>query len=163
MAIKVTKQRDCPQSQQGKAVKGVHGQIHGLTPIQQQQSTNGLAQHTRSKTTGMAPACATPRASGYKTPSKAVVTEIEPAGPEASTQNDDDYVYMPRKKMAPVDDGLTETVQRHVSQSAGPQNAAPVLHSVPAQLAGTRVTAVTWRFQYHLFRACLGRAAWRMW
>ena len=30
--------------------------------------------------------------------------------------------------------GLTETVQHQVSQSAGPQNAAPVLHSVPVQL-----------------------------
>ena len=36
--------------------------------------------------------------------------------------------------MAPVDCGLTETVQQHVSQSARPQNAAPVLHSVPVQL-----------------------------
>ena len=30
--------------------------------------------------------------------------------------------------------GLTETVQHQVSQSAGPQNAAPVLHSIPVQL-----------------------------
>ena len=30
--------------------------------------------------------------------------------------------------------GLTEAVQHQMSQSAGPQNAAPVLHSVPAQL-----------------------------
>ena len=52
------KQRDCPQSQQGKAGKGV--QSHGQTPIQQQQSTSGPAQHTRSKTTGMAPASANP-------------------------------------------------------------------------------------------------------
>ena len=34
----------------------------------------------------------------------------------------------------PVGNGLTETVQHHVSQSAGPHNAAPVLHSVPVQL-----------------------------
>ena len=33
------KQRDCPQSQQGTAGKGVHGQSHGQTPIQRQQST----------------------------------------------------------------------------------------------------------------------------
>ena len=50
------KQWDCPQSQQGKAGKDVHGQSHGQIPIKQQQSTNGPAQHTRSKTTGMAPA-----------------------------------------------------------------------------------------------------------
>ena len=58
------KQWDCPQSQQGKAGKGVHDQSHGQTPIQQQQSTNSPAQDSRSKTTGMAPASATPRASG---------------------------------------------------------------------------------------------------
>ena len=33
-----------------------------------------------------------------------------------------------------MDYGLTETAQHQVSQSAGPQNAAPVLHSVPVQL-----------------------------
>ena len=33
-----------------------------------------------------------------------------------------------------MDYGLTETVQHQVSQKAGPQNAAPVLHSVPVQL-----------------------------
>ena len=33
-----------------------------------------------------------------------------------------------------MDYGLTETVQHQVAQSAGPQNAAPVLHSVPVQL-----------------------------
>ena len=36
--------------------------------------------------------------------------------------------------MAPVDNGATGTVQHQVSQSARPQNAAPVLHSVPVQL-----------------------------
>ena len=132
------KQWDCPQSQQGKAGKGVHDQSHGQTPTQHQQSTNGSAQHTRSKTTGMAPASANPRASGYQTASKAVVTKTEPAAPEASTQNDEDYVYIrvPRK-MAPVDNGLTETVQHQVSHSDGPQNAAPVLHTVPVQPAAT--------------------------
>ena len=84
----------------------------------------------------MAPASATPRASAYKTASKAMVTETEPAVPEPSTQNDNDYVYIrvPRERMAPVDQGLTETVRHQVSQSAGPQSAAPVLHSVPVQL-----------------------------
>ena len=71
------KQWDCPQSQQGEAGKGVHGQSHGQSPMQQQQSTSGPAQHTLSKTTGMAPASATPRANAYKTASKAVVTEID--------------------------------------------------------------------------------------
>ena len=103
---------------------------------QQQQSTSGPAQHTRTKTTGMAPASATPRASAYKTASKALVTENELVAPEPSTQNDDDFVYIrvPRERMASVDKGLIETVQHQVSQSAGPQNAAPVLHSVPVQL-----------------------------
>ena len=130
-------QRDCPQSQQRNAGKVVHGKSHGRTPIQQQQqSTSGPDQHARSKTTGMATASATPRAGGHKTTSKAVVTETEPAAPEASTQNHDDYVYtrVPREKMVPVENGLNETVQHQVSQSAGPQNAAPVQHSVPVQL-----------------------------
>ena len=72
----------------------------------------------------------------YKTASKAVVTETEPAAPEPSRRNDDDYVYIrvPRERMAPVDYGLTETVQHQVPQSAGPQNATPVLRSVPVQL-----------------------------
>ena len=76
------KQRDCPQSQQGKAGKGVHRQTHGQTPVQQQQSPSGPPQHTRSKTTGMAPATATPRARAHKTALKAVVTEPEPDVPE---------------------------------------------------------------------------------
>ena len=49
------KQWDCPQSQQGNVGKGVHGQSHGQTPIQQQQFTNGPPLRTRSKTTEMAP------------------------------------------------------------------------------------------------------------
>ena len=106
------KQRDCPRSQQGTGGKGVHAQSKGQIPIQQQQSTNGPAQHTRSKKTGMAPAPATLRASGYKTASKAVITEAEPAAPEASTQDDAGNVFIrvPREKMVPVDNGPTETV-----------------------------------------------------
>ena len=52
------------------------------------------------------------------------------------TQENDNYVYIrvPREKVAPVDTGLTETVQHHASQSAGPQNAAPVLQSAPVHL-----------------------------
>ena len=48
--------------------------------------------------------------------------ETEPAAPDVSTQNDDDYVYIrvPGEKMSPMDSGLTETVQHQVSQSAGP-------------------------------------------
>ena len=87
----------------------------------------------------MASASATPRASGYQTPSKSVATKTKLAAPEASKQNDEDYVYIrvPREKMAPADNGLTETVQHRVSQRAGPQNAAPVLHTVPVQPAAT--------------------------
>ena len=119
----------------------MHGQSHGQAPKQenqQQQSPSGPAQHTGSKTTGAVPAFATPTggASGYKTASKAVVAGTEPAAPAASTQTDDDYVYIcvPRAKVAPVDTGRTETVKHHVAQSPGPQNAAPVLQSVPVQL-----------------------------
>ena len=131
------RQRDCPQSQQGNAGEGVHGQSHGQTPIQQQQSTGDAAQHTRSKGIGMAPTTATPRASGYKTASKAVVTETDPAAPEVSTHNDDDYVSIrvPQEKMVPVDNVLTEMVQHQISRSAVPKNAVPVLHSIPVQLS----------------------------
>ena len=115
------KQWDCPQSQQGKAGKGVHGQNHDQIPVQQRNSPSGSAQHTRSKTIGMAPATPPPRASAYKTASKAVVTETEPAAPEPSRRNDE-YVYIrvPRERMAPVDYGLTKTAQHQVSRSAGP-------------------------------------------
>ena len=84
----------------------------------------------------MACASATPGASGYNTVYKAVVTEIEPAAPEASTQKGDDNVYilLPREKMAPVDNRTTKTVQHQVFQSPGPQNTGPDLHSVPVQL-----------------------------
>ena len=93
-----SQQCDCPQSQQGKAEKGVRGRSHGQDPKQQQQqqqqSTSGPAQHTRSKASGAAPASATPTAgaSGYKTASKAVVTGTEPVATAASTQKVDDYV-----------------------------------------------------------------------
>ena len=58
-----------------------------------------------------------------------MVAGTEPAAPAASALKDDDYVYIlvPRENVAPVDTGRTEIVQHHVSQSAGPQNAAPVL------------------------------------
>ena len=65
-----------------------------------------------------------------------MVTETERAAPEPSRKNDDDYVYIrvPRERMTPAEYWLTKTVQHQESQSAGPQNAAPVLHSVPVQL-----------------------------
>ena len=47
------------------------------------------------------------------------------------------YIRVPRERMTPVDSGLTETVQHQVSHSAGPQNAAPGLHTVPVQPAAT--------------------------
>ena len=135
---------DCLQIHKNKAEKGVHGQSHGQDPKQQQQqqqqqqSTSGLAQHTRGKATGMAPASATPTAGAteYKTASKTVVTGTEPDAPAASTQTDDNYVYIrvPQVKVAPVDTGRTDRVQHHVSQTSGPQNASPVLQSDPVQL-----------------------------
>ena len=133
-------QRDCPHSQQSKAGRGVHGQSHGQTPKQQhqRQSASGPAQHTRSQATRAAPASTTPTAgaSGYKTASKAVVAGTQPAAPAASTHKDGDYVYIRvlREKTAPVDTRRTETVQHHVSQSDGPQNASPVRQSVMVQL-----------------------------
>ena len=65
-------------------------------------------------------------------------TATEPASPAASTQNGDVYVYIrvPREKLVPVDTGLTETVQHHISQSAGPQNSVPVQAPVLYQWLG---------------------------
>ena len=64
----------------------------GLTEVvrldSRQQSTNGRTHHSRSKTTGMAPASANPRASAFKTASKAMSTETELAATEPSTQKD---------------------------------------------------------------------------
>ena len=43
--------------------------------------------------------------------------------PAVYTQMDDDYVYIrvTREKVVPVGTGFIETVQHHVSQSAGPE------------------------------------------
>ena len=62
-----------------------------------------------------------------------MVTGTEPATTAASTQKAEDsvYIHVPREKVAPVDTERTETVQHHVSQSAGPQKAAPVVQSAP--------------------------------
>ena len=94
MASRDISSRTAPKASRAKAGKGIYGQTHGQTPVQQEQSPSGLAQHIRSTTIGMAPATATPRASAYKTASKAVVTETEPAAAEPSVRNDDDYVYI---------------------------------------------------------------------
>ena len=65
-----------------------------------------------------------------------MVTGTEPAATAASTQKVDDNVSIsvPREKVAPVDTERTETVQHYVSQSAGPQNAVPLLQSVSVRL-----------------------------
>ena len=47
------------------------------------------------------------------------------------------HIRVPREKMAPVDNGLNETVMHQACQGAGPQNAAPVLHSIPVQPSAT--------------------------
>ena len=98
----------------------------------------------------MAAASVAPRASGYQTASKAVVTKTEPSVPEGSVQNDKYYVkdIVPPEKMASLDNGLTETLQHQVSQSAGPHNAAPILclhriHTIPVQPVAT--TSQQWR------------------
>ena len=109
---------------------------------------------------GVADAGAIPAAgdSGYKIPSKAVVTGIEPAAPAVSTDKDDCvHIAVPREKVAPVDTGRTETVQHHVSQSAGPQRAAPVFQSVPVQLPHPRrgsVLEIPAPFRTRVSRSC---------
>ena len=131
MASRDTSGASAPEA--NRASRGKASIIRATT--QQQQSTKGPAQLTRSKTTEMAHASATSRACGYQAASKAVVTKPELAAPKESTQNDDNYVYIRvgRENMAPVDNGLTETVQDQVFQNAGPQYAAPVLFTVLVQ------------------------------
>ena len=101
---------------------------------------------------------------GTRPPQKRWLLRRNPATSEASTQNDDDYelIRVSREKMAPVGNGLAETVLYQVSQSAGRHNSAPVIPSIPLQ-PPARVTAVAWRCQHHFSYSCLGRAAWRMW
>ena len=71
------------------------------------------------------------RARGYKTASRGVATEAEPA-PETTTQKHSLYVYMRvlRWKMAPLDNSLTDTMQHHVFQLARQQYAAEVLRCI---------------------------------
>ena len=123
----------CPQSQQTKTEKGVHGQSHGNTCKHQKQekSTSGLAQHTWCTAIGTVPASTTLKAgaSWDKTGSKAVVTGTEPAAPAVFKQKDDEYVNIrvPRDKVAPVDTERSEMIRHRVSSSAGPNPSAPVL------------------------------------
>ena len=110
----------CPQSQQTKTEKGVHGQSHGNTCKHQKQekSTSGLAQHTWCTAIGTVPASTTLKAgaSWDKTGSKAVVTGTELVAPAASKQKDGEYVYIrvPRDKVARVGTGRTRTVKHRV-------------------------------------------------
>ena len=138
MASKVTSSRTAAKASRARRGKASMAKATGRPPYSSSGPQTVQLSIPRARP-GMAPASATPRASTYKTASKAVVTKTEPAAPEPSRRNDSDYVYIcvPRELMAPVDYGLTETVQHKVSQSAGPHNAAPVLHSVPLQLPAT--------------------------
>ena len=87
----------------------------------------------------MPPVTANPRASGCQAATKSVAAETAPAAHEAFTRNDEAYVYIrvPGEKMAPVGNGLTETVQHEDFHSPGPQNLATYLHAVPMQPAAT--------------------------
>ena len=140
VASKVTSNGTATNATRARREKTFMAKGRGHAPEQQQrqQSPSGPTQHAQSNATGTAAASATftARAREYKTASKSVVTGTEPAAHTASTQKDDNYVYIqvPRKKVAPVKTGRTETVHHNVSQSAGPQNAAPVLQSVSVKL-----------------------------
>ena len=163
------KQWDCHQGQQGKGRIGVHGQSHGQAPKQQQQqqqSTSDPGKHTRSKHTGTAPASATHTTgtSGYITASKAVVTVTEPAAPAASTQTGGDYVYT---AAAGKHDASGYRAHRDGAAPCFPERWAAKCRTNPSISCGTaadtRVRVVTWRFQHHFVRACLGLAVWQVW
>ena len=115
---------------------GAHRQGREQTPIQQrlQQFTSGLSQRMPDKATEMGRTADTSWASGYCL--IVVVTETDLAASEASTLNDENYVYVrvSPEEMAPVDNVLTETVHHQISRSAGQHDATPVLHSVTVQI-----------------------------
>ena len=72
------------------------------------------------------------------------------------------YIRVPRENVPPVDTRRTEKVQHHVSQSAGPQNVAPVFQSVKVELpqpASQQCLGDSRTISY----ACPGLAAWRVW
>ena len=85
-----------------------------------------------------------------------MVTGTEPDAPASSTQEDYDYVYilLPRENVALVDTGRTETVQHHVSQSAGLQNGAPVCDTAVID-SGLRRCGVTYVVFLTVWRAII--------
>ena len=119
------KQWDCPESPQGRTGKASMARAMARPPYSGSSpqtvplsipGANQLGWHLR--------ASATPRARGYQAGSKTVVRKTESAALEASTQNDSDYIYIrvPRENMAPVNNGLAETVQHSITFYKAPVN-----------------------------------------
>ena len=105
---------------------------------------------------------ATPRTSAYKTASKNVVMETEPTAPEPYMQNDNDYVYMrvPQVKMVPVDNGLNETVQHQVSQSAGHRMQRQFFTLFRCSRRHPRRGRRVGIFRHNFISACFSFSAW---
>ena len=86
-------------------------------------------------------------ASWYKTASKAVVAETEPAAPAVSTQNDDDYVNISvsREKVARADTWLT----RDGAAPCFPERGTAKFHTSPSLSSGASanplVAAKAWK------------------
>ena len=90
VASKVTSSGTAPKAGTVRWEKASMARATARPAIKQQQSTRGSVQHTGSKTTAMSPASAIPRFVGLNRG----VYRDEPATPVASTQKDDDFVYI---------------------------------------------------------------------
>ena len=120
------KQRDCPQSQQGVAGKGIHVESHGQTPSSSSISSNPQAAPLNIP--GASPTAWPVRlppssAPANITASNAAITDTKPVATQVSTQNDDAYlsIRLTREMIVSVDNAVTETVQHQVSQVGGPK------------------------------------------
>ena len=130
------KQRDCPQSQQGKTGKGVHGQTHGQIPIEQQQSMIGPLSIPGARQPGwplrlppLELGCTRPPQRWWlRRPNLLCLNHLRRMTTTTCT-------FAGRGKgWRQWIMGSPRRCGTRLSQSAGPQNAAPVLHSVPLQL-----------------------------
>lgn len=126
-------------------------------------------QHYSSNATGESPGADAPAVAvgrehrRYKTVSKYVATQTEPAAPAAGLRHGGNYVYIPvpRQRVAPIDAGVTTTAQHAMSHNAGPHGLAQARHSVPVRFRAP--ASQPWGVEQHFAHACFDRAAWWSW
>ena len=148
VASKITSNRTFPDASRARRGKAFMARDTVRTPstssiISSSSNPQEVPLNIRGATS-MAPAPATPTAGavGRKTALKAVVTGIESASPGASTEKDDDYVYIRvrREKRRCSTMFLRALGRKMPHQSFTSYGVA----------AGTRVAAVTWLSLIHI-------------